>query len=333
MKKLIPLLILVSASLVWFGFRRQATPPDLSSPKAAVRSFVAALVAKDADGVAACVQGAQSGADLKALLEKDVGPMARVSSATVKDIAAEVNGDQAKVTVEVTLIAPSTLDREGAKVTLSVVELFQAQKQNEQWRIVPDAQILRQLSDPTIVGTRYDLRPMATMAALIGSPAVAQRAMNAARESAITTTCISNEKQIALGVLMYVQDYDEIFPRKKALYNDLIFPYVKNKAIFECPADAKGTISYTFNPNLQGAKLAEMVSPQETVLLYEGKDRKFAFKHDGKTAVAFADGHVKLLTPEQADKVFWYPGGKNPAPAKPARPQPKRRAAGMSKPS
>ena len=128
MKKLIPFLALLVASLVWFGFRRQATPPDLSSPKAVVRSFVAALVARDADAVAACVQGAQSGADLKTLLEKDVGPMARVSSATVKDIAAEVNGDQAKVTVEVTLIAPSTLDREGAKVTLSVVELFQAQK-------------------------------------------------------------------------------------------------------------------------------------------------------------------------------------------------------------
>ena len=161
------------------------------------------------------------------------------------------------------------------------------------------------------------------MAALIGSPAVAQRAMNAATESAITTSCISNEKQLALGIIMYVQDYDETFPRKKAPYNDLIFPYVKNKAIFACPSDAKGTISYTFNPNLQGAKLAEMVSPAETVLLYEGKDKKFAFKHEGKTAVAFADGHVKLLTPEAAANVFWYPAGKNPGPAKPARPQSK----------
>ena len=317
MKKLLPLLILICASLAWFGFRKQAAP-DLSTPKAAVRAFVTALVAKDADTVAACVQGAQSGADLKSLLQTDFGPTSRVTSADIKDVVAEVDGDKAKVTVEVTLVAPSTLDREGTRVTLSVVELFQVQKQNAQWHIVPDAQILKQLNDLTVVGPRYDLRPLATMAALIGSPAAALRSMNAAQESARATACMSNEKQIALGVLMYVQDFDEIFPRKKAPYNELIFPYVKNKAIFECPSDAKGTISYVINPNLQGTRLAQMASPAETVLLYEGSNMKFAYKHRGKTAVAFADGHVKMLTPEQAAKVFWYPAGKTPAASAPS---------------
>jgi prepilin-type N-terminal cleavage/methylation domain-containing protein/prepilin-type processing-associated H-X9-DG protein len=33
-----------------------------------------------------------------------------------------------------------------------------------------------------------------------------------AREKARQITCISNEKQIALGILMYNQDYDEVFP-------------------------------------------------------------------------------------------------------------------------
>lgn len=33
-----------------------------------------------------------------------------------------------------------------------------------------------------------------------------------AREAARRTTCLSNEKQIATAVLMYIQDYDEEFP-------------------------------------------------------------------------------------------------------------------------
>lgn len=33
-----------------------------------------------------------------------------------------------------------------------------------------------------------------------------------AREKARQTSCLSNLKQLALGVLMYTQDYDEILP-------------------------------------------------------------------------------------------------------------------------
>src|SRR5207237_7640935 len=33
-----------------------------------------------------------------------------------------------------------------------------------------------------------------------------------AREKARAISCVSNEKQLALGVLMYIQDFDEMFP-------------------------------------------------------------------------------------------------------------------------
>jgi len=44
-----------------------------------------------------------------------------------------------------------------------------------------------------------------------------------AREKARAATCISNEKQIGLGVLQYVQDYDEGFPMAQA--NEVLFPH------------------------------------------------------------------------------------------------------------
>jgi prepilin-type N-terminal cleavage/methylation domain-containing protein/prepilin-type processing-associated H-X9-DG protein len=62
-----------------------------------------------------------------------------------------------------------------------------------------------------------------------------------AREKARQTACLSNTKQLALGVFMYAQDYDETLP--VAGYNQQcrgrwqwqIYPYVKNEQMFTCP--------------------------------------------------------------------------------------------------
>src|SRR5438552_18288689 len=71
-----------------------------------------------------------------------------------------------------------------------------------------------------------------------------------ARESARATSCLSNTKQIALGELMYAQDYDEIimpweiinrnlYPvdaQIAANWTVLVQPYIKNQQILYCPS-------------------------------------------------------------------------------------------------
>jgi prepilin-type N-terminal cleavage/methylation domain-containing protein/prepilin-type processing-associated H-X9-DG protein len=66
-----------------------------------------------------------------------------------------------------------------------------------------------------------------------------------AREKARQTSCLSNQKQLGLGVMMYVQDYDETYPMtanygqpavSRNIWSDLIVPYVKNQDIFRCPS-------------------------------------------------------------------------------------------------
>lgn len=65
-----------------------------------------------------------------------------------------------------------------------------------------------------------------------------------AREKARQTSCLSNVKQIALGLTMYLQDYDEVWVvdcgwDQSSLHwhwHDKIFPYVKNAQIFDCPS-------------------------------------------------------------------------------------------------
>ena len=83
-----------------------------------------------------------------------------------------------------------------------------------------------------------------------------------AREKARAASCLSNTKQMGLGLQMYVQDYDETFPywswwyssdggfcprsdgspldagcnHWESIWFNAIYPYVKNAQVFACPS-------------------------------------------------------------------------------------------------
>jgi len=65
-----------------------------------------------------------------------------------------------------------------------------------------------------------------------------------AREKARQSSCLSNVKQIALGMLQYAQDYDERLVLAAMYYASpnyytwmyLLQPYVKNIQVFTCPS-------------------------------------------------------------------------------------------------
>ncbi|MCC6731023.1 MAG: DUF1559 domain-containing protein [Chthonomonadales bacterium] len=94
-----------------------------------------------------------------------------------------------------------------------------------------------------------------------------------AREKARAISCLSNTKQLALAMLMYVQDADETFPAvyndgireagvaKRFIWADAIRPYIKNRDIYACqsgpgsvnltPADPAGSFPAD---NVQGTR-------------------------------------------------------------------------------
>jgi prepilin-type N-terminal cleavage/methylation domain-containing protein/prepilin-type processing-associated H-X9-DG protein len=68
-----------------------------------------------------------------------------------------------------------------------------------------------------------------------------------AREKARAITCVSNEKQMGLAILQYVQDYDETFPYANIIevpsgtelrWYDLVNPYVKSGVALSTGIDA-----------------------------------------------------------------------------------------------
>jgi prepilin-type N-terminal cleavage/methylation domain-containing protein/prepilin-type processing-associated H-X9-DG protein len=85
-----------------------------------------------------------------------------------------------------------------------------------------------------------------------------------AREKARQTTCLSNVKQIALGMLMYIQDYDERFPYYALgtstvdpwiCWPHQLQPYIKNWQAYSCPSSPYGDamtyhgVTYPVRPN------------------------------------------------------------------------------------
>jgi len=104
------------------------------------------------------------------------------------------------------------------------------------------------------------------------------------REKARQISCASNEKQLGLAFLQYVQDYDEHFSPPAfgggQAWAGKLNPYVKSAGVFKCPDDptaAQGKavpVSYAMNFNLSfndgpGQSLAQLNAPASSILLIE----------------------------------------------------------------
>jgi hypothetical protein len=141
-----------------------------------------------------------------------------------------------------------------------------------------------------------------------------------AREAAKTVTCVSNAKQLTLGVIMYAQDHGERFPAADK-WCDEILPHVKDQDVFRCPNVPGAKSGYAFNVALSGRALGEIADPARTVLIYEsnlgwngagGPESVVSpprhFMSSGKAIViGFVDGHVRTVSSAELPQLVWQP--------------------------
>jgi len=267
-------------------FTFQAGAQDRANPEATIRSFMTAIELGDVKQAVACVKGAQvSQADQDDLAQQ----FEKVTlSLTLRGVTATVDGTNAVVSGEFSIKEFTDKKRQTFNAKVSLVSSGGA------WQIVPDLAKLQQTPNPD---------PVNSLAYMLTDPKVMLRSL----EKASAITCVSNMKQMCLATLMLVQDWDEKFKLNASTFNKDLMPYLKTPAVFKCPSDTSGVISYSFNPKLAGISAAKVSVPGQTVLIYEGKNGKLEFRHDGKACIGFADGHAKLVDADGAKKLRWAP--------------------------
>ena len=117
-----------------------------------------------------------------------------------------------------------------------------------------------------------------------------------AREKARQTPCLSNVKQIALGMMMFAQDHEGRLPEAYR-WKEQLAPYVNSVQIYACPSDPSdaGT-SYAMNPRFSGADTKDFDNPAELIVIHEvDKLGHPDPRHNEGMNCGFMDGHAKWL--------------------------------------
>jgi prepilin-type N-terminal cleavage/methylation domain-containing protein/prepilin-type processing-associated H-X9-DG protein len=157
------------------------------------------------------------------------------------------------------------------------------------------------------------------------------------RENARRTVCMSNMKQIGLGVQMYLQDSDErLFARvansstrvgsgrsgevisnttnpvgyAQAQWWNLLMPYIKSNGVYSCPDDPLKPLSLDASNNLtiprsyvasctaEDLTLAQLDNPTQTIVITE----KWAYKDNGIGVASPTANNESWMEPFDGDE-------------------------------
>jgi prepilin-type N-terminal cleavage/methylation domain-containing protein/prepilin-type processing-associated H-X9-DG protein len=121
-----------------------------------------------------------------------------------------------------------------------------------------------------------------------------------AREKARQSVCLSNMRQVGLGLSMYAQDYDEVLPytpsswvgnwgdpKTPPNFLSVLVPYTKNKVVFVCPSAVDASVVYgktasctalscnnvQGNQVVMGRPLSVIPAPSDIIFLDENRFR------------------------------------------------------------
>lgn len=273
----------ISLLTLWTTAWCQTPTVAASTPETTLRAFETAFNKKDFSAMAVLCVGGKAYADFSQMIKMASGQFPSLKISNVKSV---VDGATAKVSYHLEAAVPS-------QTPIQIDEATDMKLVGTNWLIVP--------AEPT---NSAAARPsgLAMFAASLVSP----KGFGQEKAAAQATVCLSQVKQLALGVLMFSGDNDDVLKFKSAAdVRKQLAPYLKNEGLWKCPSDTGTGASYTFNPNLLGVAFAKVAEPSKVVMIYEGKGGKLAFRHAGRAAVAFMDGHAKLIDEAGAKSLVW----------------------------
>jgi prepilin-type N-terminal cleavage/methylation domain-containing protein/prepilin-type processing-associated H-X9-DG protein len=154
-----------------------------------------------------------------------------------------------------------------------------------------------------------------------------------AREKARQTSCLNNQRQIAVAILMYAQDHDEVLPDESNVWPEINV----DRNILMCPTKGKKVANaYVYSTDLSSRSLGDIQDPAGEIMTADGQHAATAAveqpnwppalatydnvlytlddidaRHSDKFVVSFADGHIGVMSktptqmPVKGELVLW----------------------------
>jgi prepilin-type processing-associated H-X9-DG protein len=158
--------------------------------------------------------------------------------------------------------------------------------------------------------------PLVALMMAIMMPAFART-----RAIAQRMVCATNLSGLGKAMLIYANDYNDMFPTPSK-WCDLLIQYQEvTKQTLTCPSAPKETCSYAMNNDVE--KLGTN-APPDMVLLFEsspgwnqagGQEILSTDNHQGEGCnVAFVDGHIEFVRTKDLKNLMWEKEQSTPAP-------------------
>jgi prepilin-type processing-associated H-X9-DG protein len=266
---------------------------DLSSPEAAVRSCIWAIHNIDFKTALECVENPQpyeKFADYEAEARAEIEKRNTLGeNLLITDLHTYQAGETAVVTLRVILLT-HLADRD---FPLASSERFVLNRhksgKGSVWKIGNSRPSSALDEEKT-----HAIDLFAEGIALLSTPGLAEA-------KAQFEECQSNLKQLGLALFQKGMEFEETFIAGGD-WKELTRDYAQDDSLFQCASEGR---IYSINEALDNKKMDAVKQQSKIIYLYEGKDKKFEFRHEVNgvkfTNILFADGHVKAYSQETLD--------------------------------
>jgi len=140
-----------------------------------------------------------------------------------------------------------------------------------------------------------------------------------AREKSRQTSCMNNQRQMVMLVMMYVQDNDEMFPDASKVWQALSNLPPK---LLICPTQGGATNTYVYSSSLSSLPMGSATMPNELLCFADGAHtamlndtpptyyniaysiKDYNFCHAGRLIASYADGHSSMTSAVSASGAY-----------------------------
>jgi len=260
--------------------------PNLSTPEATIRSFVAALSKPDLKLAARHVLDIKPSPVLKGW--EDFLRDAKLK-VTVLEVKTSEGPDGA--TIATCKLTAQPREKQPTTETSSIA----LRRVGEAWLLVqPD------LADPE-AKTSF----LKVFAAMLSAP---KSELDIANGHRYRSVCMTNLKHIVVAAHTFMLDNDDVFKLNGKNVARKLKPHLDDAKFLNCPGHSGKGPSYTFNEALAGKPYTAIDDPHKTVMFYEGSGGKLDFsRHGGVANVAFCDTSVRAIREGEEKSLRWKP--------------------------